>query len=75
MIFKKTYIASNQSKSTNIIKKHKVIKLVWKLIVTSTLIEGITKMTTNIKKNVLMMALSSLAIVELGFVYLATLIG
>lgn len=32
-------------------------------------------MTYNIKKNVLMMALSSLAIVELGFVYLATLVA
>jgi len=32
-------------------------------------------MTTNIKKNVLMMALSSLAIIELGFIYLATTIA
>jgi uncharacterized membrane protein YcjF (UPF0283 family) len=32
-------------------------------------------MATNIKKNVLMMALSSLALVELAFVYLATIIS
>ncbi len=32
-------------------------------------------MTDNIKKNVMMMALSSLAIVELGLVYLATLMS
>jgi len=32
-------------------------------------------MTGNIKKNVMMMALSSLAIVELGLVYLATLMS
>jgi len=32
-------------------------------------------MTNNIKKTVFMMALSSLAIVELGLVYIATLLG
>jgi|TARA_R110000772_G_scaffold204946_1_gene315205 hypothetical protein len=32
-------------------------------------------MTNNIKKTVFMMALSSLAIVELGLVYAATLLG
>ena len=32
-------------------------------------------MTHKIKKNVLMMAFSSLAIIELGFVYLATLVA
>lgn len=32
-------------------------------------------MTNNIKKSVFMMALSSLAIIELGLVYIATLLG
>lgn len=32
-------------------------------------------MTNNIKKSVFMMALSSLAIVELGLVYIATLLA
>lgn len=32
-------------------------------------------MTNNIKKTVLMMALSSLAIIELGLVYVATLVS
>lgn len=33
------------------------------------------RMTNNIKKTVLMMALSSLAIIELGLVYVATLVS